>query len=73
MLRDRYSSLEEFCTVNDTDADEIRENLRKDNNICDNSCRTWLIRKGTQRTGRRSTAGLHSIYERVARCKITGA
>ena len=24
MLRDRYSSLEEFCTVNDADIDEIK-------------------------------------------------
>ena len=29
MLRDRYSSFEEFCTVNDADADEIK-NILKD-------------------------------------------
>jgi hypothetical protein len=27
MLRDRYSSLEEFCTVNDADIDEITGRL----------------------------------------------
>ena len=29
MLRDRYSSLEEFCAVNDVDADEIKDNLKE--------------------------------------------
>lgn len=29
MLRDRCSSLEEFCTVNDTDADEIKDILKE--------------------------------------------
>ena len=28
MLRDRYSSLEEFCTVNDADIDEITDKLK---------------------------------------------
>ena len=28
MLRDRYSSLEEFCTVNDADVDEIKDILK---------------------------------------------
>lgn len=28
MLRDRYASLEEFCSVNDTDMDEITEKLK---------------------------------------------
>ena len=28
MLRDRYSSLEEFCIVNDADADEIINKLK---------------------------------------------
>ena len=28
MLRDRYSSLEEFCTVNDADQDELTDRLR---------------------------------------------
>lgn len=27
MLRDRYSSLEEFCSANDVDIDEITEKL----------------------------------------------
>ena len=29
MLRDRYSSFEEFCAVNDTDADVIKDILKK--------------------------------------------
>ena len=29
MLRDRYSSLEEFCTVNDADMEEVTDILRK--------------------------------------------
>jgi len=29
MLRDRYSSLEEFCTVNDTDVGEIKDILKE--------------------------------------------
>ena len=29
MLRDRYSSLEEFCTVNDADIDEVTDILRE--------------------------------------------
>lgn len=29
MLRDGYSSLEEFCTVNDADADEIKDILKE--------------------------------------------
>ena len=29
MLRDRYSSLEEFCTVNDADADGIKDILKE--------------------------------------------
>ena len=28
MLRDRYTSLEEFCIVNNADADEIKEKLK---------------------------------------------
>ena len=28
MLRDRYSSLEEFCIVNDVDMDAVIENLK---------------------------------------------
>ena len=28
MLRDRYTSLEEFCVVNNADADEIKEKLK---------------------------------------------
>ena len=28
MLRDKYSTLEEFCNVNDADPDEIIEKLR---------------------------------------------
>ena len=29
MLRDRFSSLEELCTVNDADADEIKDILKE--------------------------------------------
>lgn len=29
MLRDRYPSLEEFCTVNDADADGIKDILKE--------------------------------------------
>ena len=30
MLRDRYSSLEKFCTVSDADIEEIKDILKKE-------------------------------------------